>query len=174
VLLNLAILVISGLSGVLGTLRQIMLSYLVHMHCSLRSLRQGQVHVSPITWEVLPHLWGCGHETGVKEGRTAEERFRAGRGNFGEEFRPLGEAIDRDSARSSSSGGGGALWANVGALDRVGLAGHRAGAASKRDRTPARPNWLQVGVNRENQARERMSHLEAKLRVAWRGFRRAG
>jgi hypothetical protein len=54
VLLNLAILVVSGLSGVLGTLGRILLSYLVHLHSSLRSLRQGQVHVGPITWEVLP------------------------------------------------------------------------------------------------------------------------
>jgi hypothetical protein len=53
-LLNLAILVVSGLSGVLGTLGRILLSYLVHMHNRLRSLRQGQVHVGPITWEVLP------------------------------------------------------------------------------------------------------------------------
>jgi hypothetical protein len=53
-LLNLAILVVSGLSEVLGALGQILLSYLVHMHSRLRSLRQGQVHVGPITWEVLP------------------------------------------------------------------------------------------------------------------------
>ena len=53
-LLNLAILVVSGLSGVLGALGWVLLSYLVHMHSSLRSLRQGQVHVGPITWEVLP------------------------------------------------------------------------------------------------------------------------
>jgi hypothetical protein len=53
-LLNLATLVVSGLFGVLGTLRWILLSYLVHIHSRLRSLRQGQVHVSPITWEVLP------------------------------------------------------------------------------------------------------------------------
>jgi hypothetical protein len=55
-LLNLAILVVSGLSGVLGTLGRIMLSYLVHMHSRLRSLRQRQVHVGLITWEVLPQL----------------------------------------------------------------------------------------------------------------------
>jgi hypothetical protein len=54
-LLNLTILVVSGLSGVLGTLGRILLSYLVHIHSRLRSLRQGQVHVGPITWEVLPH-----------------------------------------------------------------------------------------------------------------------
>jgi hypothetical protein len=54
-LLNLMILVVSGLSGVLGTLGRILLSYMVHMHSRLRSLRQGQVHVGPITWEILPH-----------------------------------------------------------------------------------------------------------------------
>ena len=82
----------------------------------------------------------------------AEGELQAGQGNSGEEFQPLGEAIDRDRARSSSSGGGGALWANVGALYGVGLAEHRAGAAGKRGRTPARPNWLRVGMNKENQA----------------------
>jgi hypothetical protein len=43
-------------SDVLGANGRILLSYLVHMHSSLRSLRQGQVHVGPITWEVLPQL----------------------------------------------------------------------------------------------------------------------
>jgi len=52
-LLNPAILAVSRLSGVLGALGQILLSCLVHMHSCLRSLRQGQVHVGPITWEVL-------------------------------------------------------------------------------------------------------------------------
>jgi hypothetical protein len=99
----------------------------------------------------------------------AEGDLRAGRGSSSEEFRLLGEAIDHDRARASSSGGGGALWANVEALDGVGLAEHRANTASKRGRTPARPNWLHVGVNKENQAREQTSHLEAKLGVAWRG-----
>jgi hypothetical protein len=55
-LLNPAILVISRLSGVLGALGQILLSCLVHTHSCLRSLRQGQVHVGPITWEVLRQL----------------------------------------------------------------------------------------------------------------------
>jgi hypothetical protein len=53
-LLNLVILVVSGLSEVLRTLGRILLSYPVHMHSRLRSLRQGQVHVGPITWEILP------------------------------------------------------------------------------------------------------------------------
>jgi hypothetical protein len=55
VLLNPAVLVESGLSDVLGAIGHILLSYLVHMHGCLRSLGQGQVHVGPITWEVLPH-----------------------------------------------------------------------------------------------------------------------
>jgi hypothetical protein len=54
-LLNPVILAVSRLSGVLGTLGQILLSCLVHIHIRLRSLRQGQVHVGPITWEVLRH-----------------------------------------------------------------------------------------------------------------------
>jgi hypothetical protein len=55
-LLNLAILVVSGLYEVLGTLGRILLSYLVHMHSRLRSLGRGQVHVGLITWEVLPQI----------------------------------------------------------------------------------------------------------------------
>jgi hypothetical protein len=59
VLLNPAVLVVSGLSDVLGAIGRILLSYLVHMHSRLRSLGQGQVHVGPITWEILPHsLYG--------------------------------------------------------------------------------------------------------------------
>jgi hypothetical protein len=54
VLLNLAVLVVSDLSDALGATGRILLSYLVHMHSSVRSLKQGQVHVGPITWEVLP------------------------------------------------------------------------------------------------------------------------
>jgi hypothetical protein len=57
-LLNPVVLVVSGLSEVLRALRQILLSYLVHMHSRLRSLRQGQVHVGLITWEVLPQNRG--------------------------------------------------------------------------------------------------------------------
>jgi hypothetical protein len=55
-LLNSVVLVVSVFSEVLGALGQILLSYLVHMHSRLRSSRQGQVHVGPITWEVLPHF----------------------------------------------------------------------------------------------------------------------
>jgi hypothetical protein len=93
----------------------------------------------------------------VHRGENGGGRAPGGSGSSDEEFRPLGEAIDRDRARSSSSEAGGALWADIGAQDGVGLAGHRVGAASKRGHTPARPNWLRVGVNKENQARERTS-----------------
>jgi hypothetical protein len=54
------------------------------------------------------------------------------------------------------------------------MAGHHAGAASRRDHTPARPNWLRAGANRVKQARGQESHLGAELREAWRGLRRAG
>jgi hypothetical protein len=72
-LLNPAVLVISGLSGVLGTLGWILLIYQVHMHSRLRSLRQGQVHVGPITWEVLPQdaLQRRGNGGGVRGGQCA-------------------------------------------------------------------------------------------------------
>jgi hypothetical protein len=59
--------------------------------------------------------WGCGHETGVREGRTAEERLRVGRGN-----QPR-----QGSARNG--GGGEVLWIYTGTRDGAGLAGHRAG-----------------------------------------------
>jgi hypothetical protein len=55
-LLNPAILAASRLSEALGALGQILLSCLVHMHSRLRSSRQGQVHVGPITWDVLRQL----------------------------------------------------------------------------------------------------------------------
>jgi hypothetical protein len=64
-LLNPAILAVSRLSRVLGALGQIMLSCLVHMHSRLRSLRQGQVHVGPITWDVLRQRRCCLASRGV-------------------------------------------------------------------------------------------------------------
>jgi hypothetical protein len=40
------------------------------MHSSLRSLRQGQVHVGPITWEVLPQ------EPSTTEGRRIQGELK--------------------------------------------------------------------------------------------------
>jgi hypothetical protein len=74
-LLNPAILAVSRLSGVLGALEQILLSCLVHMHSRLRSLRQGQVHVGPITWEVLRHR--SYPSSGQKEERENALSFRS-------------------------------------------------------------------------------------------------
>jgi hypothetical protein len=75
VLLNPAVLVVSGLSDVLGAIRQILLSYLVHMHSRLRSLGQEQVHVGPITWRFCHKLLanpqakeGEGLQTPIQEG----------------------------------------------------------------------------------------------------------
>jgi hypothetical protein len=100
-------------------------------------------------------------------------RPRAGRSNSDEESRPPEGAIDRDRARASSSRGGGTPWARTRALDKVGTAGHRAGTASRRGHTPARPNWLNTYVNKVKQARGQESHLGADLGEAWRGLRRA-
>jgi hypothetical protein len=95
-LLNLAILVVSGLSGVLGTLGRILLSYLVHMHSRLRSLRQGKVHVSLITWEVLP-----------QRGRGAKGQS-APQASPGEDFAaavaPAGEGSAAAAAPSQAAG----------------------------------------------------------------------
>jgi hypothetical protein len=66
-LLNPAFLVVSGLSEVLGALGQILLSYLVHMHSRLRSLRQEPVHVVLITWEVLPQVVHLQMIVGLRE-----------------------------------------------------------------------------------------------------------
>jgi hypothetical protein len=82
-----------------------------------------------------------------------EEKLQASQGNSGEEFRSPGEAIGHDRARASSSRCGGAFWAKAGTLDGVGMAGHSAGAASKRAPTPTKPNWLRAGMNRVKQAR---------------------
>jgi hypothetical protein len=70
VLLNPAVLVVSGLSDVLGAIGRILLSYLVHMHSCLRSLRQGHVHVGPITWEVLPQEKMSRSDQGLRLGGT--------------------------------------------------------------------------------------------------------
>lgn len=72
--LNPVILVISGLFVVLGTLRQILLSYLVHMHSRLRSVEQEHVHVSPLTW-VLPWqlLGGSASKWGWVGGEALDE-----------------------------------------------------------------------------------------------------
>jgi hypothetical protein len=73
VLLNPAVLVVSGLSDVLGAIGQILLSYLVHMHSYLRSLGQRQVHVGPITWEVLPQGRSvCSPRATARAGSTGE------------------------------------------------------------------------------------------------------
>jgi hypothetical protein len=119
-------------------------------------------------WDDLANLLvGLWSQDRGQRGENDEEKALGG----SEQFWPLVEAIDRDRAWSRFSGGGGALWANVGELDGVGLAEHRAGAGSEHGRTLARPNWLKAGANRENQGHERMSHLGAELGVAWRGLR---
>jgi hypothetical protein len=68
------------------------------------------------------------HTGGVLATRPRSERgeHREGRGNSGEEFRPRGEAIDRDRTRLVPTEGG-VLWTYSGTWNRAGLVGHRAG-----------------------------------------------
>jgi hypothetical protein len=74
-----------------------------------------------------------------QRGGMAGERSRAGRRNSGEGFRPRGEGLRHDKAWDNFSRGRGTLGTNVGALGRANLAGHRAGAADRHGRTPAKP-----------------------------------
>jgi hypothetical protein len=94
-----------------------------------------------------------------------------GRSNSGEESRLPEGAIGYDRAQASSSRGGGTPWAKARALDKVGMAEHHAGAASKHDHTSARPNWLKADTNKVKQARGWKSHLGAELGEAWRDLR---
>jgi hypothetical protein len=71
------------------------------------------------------HWWGFGHETGVREGRTAEERLRAGRGNSVEESRPRIGGLRRARAWTSFSRARGTSGTDAGALDWTNLASHR-------------------------------------------------
>jgi hypothetical protein len=57
---------------------------------------------------------------------------------------------------------------DAGAPDRANSARHRASEADRCDRTPVKPNWSTTKHNWGNRAWERVSHLEAKLRVARR------
>jgi hypothetical protein len=99
-----AVLVVSGLSEVLGALGQILLSYLVHMHSRLRSLRQGHVHVGPITWEVLPQY--LNHREATCLVRRPDNDLRGARA-FSEHYsiteRDTAEATMQDAARRALS-----------------------------------------------------------------------
>jgi hypothetical protein len=78
------------------------------------------------------HWCGFGNETGVREGRTAEERLRAGRGNSGEESRPRRGGLRRARAWTSFSRARGTSGTDEGVLDWTNSAGHRVGAADCR------------------------------------------
>jgi hypothetical protein len=85
------------------------------------------------------HWWGFNYETRVREGRMAEERLRAGRGNSGEEFRPRGGGLRRARAWTGFSRARGTPRTDAGTLDQANSVGHRAGAADRHGRNPAKP-----------------------------------
>jgi hypothetical protein len=76
----------------------------------------------------------CGHETGVREGRTAGERLQAGQDNSGEEFRPRGEGLRRAKAWDSFSRARGTSGTDEGALGRTKLVGHCEGTVDHHGR----------------------------------------
>jgi hypothetical protein len=77
-----------------------------------------------------------------QRGGMAGKRPWAHRRNSGEGFRPRGGGLRRAKAWDSFSRGRGTLGTNARALGRANLAGHRAGAADRHDRTPAKPKLV--------------------------------
>jgi hypothetical protein len=75
------------------------------------------------------HWWSCGHEIGVREGKTMEKRLRAGWGNSGEGFRSRGGGLRRARAWDSFSRARRTSGNDAGALGRTKSADHRTGAA---------------------------------------------
>jgi hypothetical protein len=96
------------------------------------------------------HWWGCGHEIGVREGRTTGKRLRAGRGNSGEGFRSRGGGLRRARSWDSFSRARGTSGTDTGALGRTKSAGLRAGAAERHDQLPRSRNWPATKCNCKN------------------------
>jgi hypothetical protein len=84
----------------------------------------------------------------------AEGELRMGQGNSGEESRQERGDLGRAMAWTSYDRVWGTSRTNAEAQGRANSASHRAGLVDHHGRTPARPNWLRVGVNKENQTRE--------------------
>jgi hypothetical protein len=84
--------------------------------------------------------WGFDYKAKVREGRTAEERLRAGWGNSDEGFGYGEGGLRRARAWTGFSRARGTPRIDAGPLDRANLAGHRAGASDRHGRTPVKPN----------------------------------
>jgi hypothetical protein len=100
----------------------------------------------------------------------AEGGALGGSGNSSEESWPQGGGIGRAKVRTSSGEVSGTLWTKSRARDGAKSTGHRAGAANRRGRTPARPNYVRQGGIKRNRARERVPHLETVLGTARHSF----
>jgi hypothetical protein len=100
----------------------------------------------------------------------AGEKLRVGRGNSSEESRLGRQDLGRAKAWTNYNRVRGTSGTNAGAPDRANSASHRVGTANCHGRTPAKPNWPRQSKIGRNRAWERMSHLRAKLGVAWRSF----
>jgi hypothetical protein len=81
---------------------------------------------------------GRGHESAGREGRTAMRWSRAGRSNSGERFRPRGRDLRCAKALANLSRDRGDTGNYSGELDRAKSTGHRASAADRHGRAPAK------------------------------------
>jgi hypothetical protein len=95
--------------------------------CWLQGLRGHRGWPGPARRTRRTHWWGSTHETGTRDGRTAEGDLRVGRGYSSEESRARGGEIGCAKAQTSSDEGRGVVWANIGVRDGAGLASHHAG-----------------------------------------------
>jgi hypothetical protein len=73
-----------------------------------------------------------------REGRTVVRRSRVGQRNSGEPFRPRGGVLRHAKALANVSRGRGDIGAYSGELDQAKSAGHRASAADRHGRAPAK------------------------------------
>jgi hypothetical protein len=117
--------------------------------------------------------WGKGHESKVREGRTAGRRPRAGRRNSDEGFCPRGGGLWRAKAWKGFNKGSGDTGTYTGALDRAKLAGHRAGAADHHGQAPAMPKLAEHRAKLGKLSTGTGVSPRVELGVAWRDLLRA-
>jgi hypothetical protein len=106
-----------------------------------------------------------------QRGGMAGKRPRADRRNSGEGFRPWGGGLRHAKAWDSFSRGRGTLGTNAGAVDRANLAGHRADAVDRHDRTPAKPKLADNKAKLGKLSTGTGASCRGGLGVAWHGLR---
>jgi hypothetical protein len=116
---------------------------------------------------------GKGHESKVREGRTAGRRPWAGQRNSDEGFRPWGGGLWHAKVWEGFNRGSGDTGTYTGALDRAKQASHRAGAADHHGRAPAMPKLAEHRAKLGKLSTGTGVSPRVELGVAWRGLLRA-